>query len=299
MPLNEIEQHPFLKYFLEHHNGNVPWEKYTKMIIGSFPVYNITETVYPFNEQRHLIQDESMPFFYGSPTNRFWSSLAEVFGVDDKQLTPIQRKKWAIDLIEDKNILLTDIIFRTNRFDNSASGPYSPNDSALFNRSAQQNVIEQFSLNADMLEWLKLATNISCIYFTAQGTKGKTPGGWFDSLLSNSNIQYEEFHRQDNAVKYRISLNGQVRVIKLFFLPTPSSSRSLAFTKSTRHNMFSNYLESHHQEFYKELRDVDFVMNQFHKDRLKEHRLVFKKLWWYQYLMNNSVYFDGNRYVEV
>ena len=61
MPLDEIEQHPYLNYFINFHQGeqNVPWEKYTRMFVGSFPVFEITKTVYPQHKQedRSLIAE--------------------------------------------------------------------------------------------------------------------------------------------------------------------------------------------------------------------------------------------------
>lgn len=64
MPLNEIESPP--NYFIETHEGtdNVRWENYTKMIIGSFPVYSITKTIYPFEENRFEADDVEMLFLW-------------------------------------------------------------------------------------------------------------------------------------------------------------------------------------------------------------------------------------------
>ncbi|MDR3695610.1 hypothetical protein [Mucilaginibacter sp.] len=299
MPLNEVEQHPYLTYFNSYHNGNVPWLQYKSMIIGSFPIYKITETIYPFNERRHLNPDLIMPFFYGSDTNGFWSFLADTLGYNDPLLgeTPTQRVENAINMLEAENILLTDVVYRTNRFDNGKRNPYSPNDSALFNRAAEIDVLNQFLLNEDILSWLILCTNIEAIYFTAQGTIGKTPGRWFKQLLTNAGIQFEPFQETSNAVKYRININGHSRVIKLFFLPTPSSYRSLSFTANRRHPMFENYLASHYRQFYLELQDQGFICNENQRERLTTHRADFMRLWWIQYLKEKCVSFNGTRYV--
>jgi len=297
MPLNEIEQHPYLQYFRSFHNENVDWSKYESIIIGSFPVYQITETVYPNHEARQVNPNLFMPFFYGSQTNNFWPLLAKTLSSDDPRLaqTGEMRKQNAINILENYNILLTDIIFRTNRFQNIPADPYSPFDSSLLNRNAENEVLIRFSLNTELIDWLSLAANVNSIYFTAQGVDNKTPGGWFNQLLSSANVNFTTFNQNASAVNYQIILNGQQRIFKVFYLPTPSSSRSLAFTDKRRHQMFGNYLASHCPELYKALQNRDFKSNPHQRTALKQHRKSFLKLCWNQFVIHKNVHFNGAR----
>ena len=63
MPIGEIETHPYLQLGLI--NGA------TKLILGSFPVYECTN---PDNElkQQNRQNDGSVRFFYGSIDSGFW-----------------------------------------------------------------------------------------------------------------------------------------------------------------------------------------------------------------------------------
>jgi len=300
MPLNEIEQHPYLDYFITYNNNNVDWAKYNKMIIGSFPVYGITETIYPYSDKRHLECSMQMPFFYGSQTNEFWSHLVKA--IDDRQWisanNPKDTRNLAIKYLEQHGILLTDVISRTNRFamKDDLPSPFSTDDSALLNLSAERHVVDQFALNQDVIDWLIKAVNIDSLYFTAQGLSGKTPGGWFHQILNRHNIEFEVLYQSSNAMKYRMRLNDRIRVFKLFYLPTPSSYRSLAFTIGRQHPMFVNYLMSHHPTFYQSVVANNFDLDKTKKSMLTSHRNTFIQLWWKQYLLRQNVYFDGSVY---
>lgn len=303
MPLNEIESHPYLNYLIEKHQGydNIPWVRYTKMIIGSFPVYSITKTIYPLEENRFQAPEVEMPFFYGSQTNSFWKRLAETFQAENPQLqiTPEARKQAAVSLLEDNSVLLTDVIFKSNRYkiEKGRKNLFSPADDALMNKNASLEVVAQFELNNDIIDWLIRSSNICSIYFTAQkAVVGKNPGGWFHSIFSGSNTQLQLLSETSNALRYRFS-NPSVKInrdITLFFLPTPSGSRSIAFTALRRNPMFVNYLNSVNPQFCQTLAGQNFVTTQIQGEQLKNYRIEFLKVWWRRFLVEKDWRFEGS-----
>jgi hypothetical protein len=298
MPLNEIENHPYLNYFIDNHNGiqNVPWEKYTRMIIGSFPIYKITDTVHPVIENRSQNNNIDFPFFYGSETNAFWKRYTAVFDEIDPFLMDGQqlRLHCAKSALEDNNTLLTDVIKKTNRhFQND---PLSPSDSALMNLQANNEVQNQFELNNELLDWLVKSENLKSIYFTSQkAIEGKSPGGWFHKLLLNNNIELRIIDEYNNFIQYEM-INRErkfKRVVNLFFLPTPSAKRSIALTANNQHLMFVNYLNSLVPELLEILRNQNFKQDPIQKEQIKTHRENFIQLWWRRYLLDQDVFFNG------
>jgi hypothetical protein len=297
MPLNEIEEHPYLDYLRGNSNGSDrPWSHYTKLIIGSFPVYNITRTIQPIRLDRSTGVDVKMPFFYGSEGNRFWERLATTFRQRNPWLhdTPLRRKSSAISLLEDNQILLTDVIKKTNR--HSAKDSYSPSDSSLFNLKASTGLKNQFELNTDIIGYLINGENIRSVYFTAQKCiTGKTPGGWFHQLLNGGAVHLELINEGGNSLTYHITneLASVDREITLFFLPTPSAKRSIPLTANRQHTMFVTYLNSVDPAFLARLFAQQFVKTAIQRQTLANHREEFVRHWWQKYLVDEDDQFDG------
>lgn len=301
MPLNEIERHPYLKYFINDHNGfeNVPWEKYTRMIIGSFPIYEITDTIYPIIENRAQNANITLPFFYGSETNAFWDRYSRVFdGINPFLMDELQLKlNCAVRVLEDNNTILSDVIKKTNRhcINNGEVKHFSPNDNALMNNQANNEVKRQFELNNELLDWIIKSENLKSIYFTSQKSKsGKSPGGWLHKLLLNNNITLRLLFENDNVIQYEMTNKDKFkRVVNLFFLPTPSSKRSIALGVTRQHPMFVNYLNSLVPELLEILQNQNFIQNPIQKEQIKTHRENFIQLWWRTYLLDHDMFFNG------
>ncbi|MBL0200340.1 MAG: hypothetical protein IPP81_09220 [Chitinophagaceae bacterium] len=302
MPLNEIEQHPYLDYFIKFHQGEakVPWEKYTKMFIGSFPVYQITKTIYPEQaaQDRSIVsQDGVWNFFYGSKTNQFWEYLIwcfkninpTLFAFDE--LTEID----LIKILEDNNILLTDIVESTNRcfIENGIQNPYSSADTALMNATANAEVRQKLKLNIRIVKWLERCRNIDSIYFTARGESGKCPTGWFYKMLNAAGVVTRIVHRYDSCVTFYFGepIN---REITLFFLPTPSSSRSINMNANRPpHQMFYNYLNDMDPDFLRTIEDANFQITGDNKSKLAIARNNFIIEWWFEFVRVKNKDYNG------
>lgn len=308
MPLNEIEQHPYLDYFIDHHNGseNVPWDKYTKMIIGSFPIYDITNTVFPNTEYRSKNTDLALPFFYGSKSNTFWKRFCDCFF----EIPPLDlegtdlRLALAISALEDNNFILTDVIKKTNRFfiEKGIEKPLSSNDTALFNKKVTADILKQFELNNEIIEWIIKGQNIKSLFFTAQKTtkegkkQDKSICKWFYELLENNNVALTLLFENSNSIQYRMDNpnKGLSRVITLFFLPTPSSYRTITLGIKKQHPMFLKYLKSAAPDLLIEIQKQLYHQNKIQIDKIKKHREDFIQLWWQKYLVHQDMNFDGS-----
>lgn len=305
MPLNHIEQHPYLNYFIDFHGGvdQVPWRAYNRMIIGSFPVYPLTRTMYPLNnfEERFLNPNIEFPFFYGSESNDFWNYLSITCDQPNPlgEADSLLRKTAAINILENSNTILTDVIFQTNRFIITAGVemPFSPSDAALFNEDAFNEVIDQFLYNTQILEWLINAENINNIFFTAKYLMGgKNPGAWFQDMLQENNYQIEVLDQTTFTQSWRI-LNTEIgfdRHVTLFFLPTPSSMRTIPLTPNHQHPFLINYIIDDDQNFYNEIFNQGFHLTPDQKEIISQYRVSLVQEWWRQYLVYNNVAFDGS-----
>ena len=141
MPIGEIEIHPYL------HQGNIRGA--TKLILGSFPVYECTDQDNAIKQQNRL-NEGTVRFFYGSNRNSLWSKYS--LYVDNAIIQP-----WNADLIlnslRDNQIAVSDTIKSCERYiykTDKKSGlrilyPFSSEDSALknktWNREGIQNLI--------------------------------------------------------------------------------------------------------------------------------------------------------------
>ncbi len=303
MPLNEIEQHPYLDYFIKYHKSeaDVPWEKYTRMFIGSFPVYQITKTIYP----EHIVMDRSIipnddlrNYFYGSKKNKFWEYLIWCFRNINVHLFAFEdlSESDLIEFLEENGILLTDIVECTNRYSikKGNPNPYSPSDTALMNINANAEVRQRFKLNSRIIDWLKQCRNIDAIYFTAQGESGKCPAGWFYQMTDDAGIILREVNRVENrSVKIHFA-NPINREITLFFLPTPSSSRSINMSANRPpHQMFYNYLNDMDPNFLRTIEDANFEITGDNKSRLSVFRKNFVMEWWFEFVRLKNKGYSG------
>jgi|GEM_PF-2157435 len=300
MPLNEIENHPYLNYFINQHEEDLtPWDKYDKMIIGSFPIHSITDTVFPDVELRSLNGENDLNFFYGSVTNKFWMRLSQTLNTCDPKAESNShlRREAAIKILDNNNIILTDVVKATNRFINSDN--FSPNDSALFNLKCSYEIKQKFSLNYDIGYWIIKSQNLTNFYFTSQkGIVGKNPGGWFHQILKDCGFNLTNLSEKDNHIKYLITKENFHREIDLFFLPTPSGFRSISLGVKRQHKMFLNYLESVDKPLFYSLTSQKFIQTTTQKDEVSVYRRNFIATWWCKYLIEKDSNFDGTITVE-
>ena len=127
MPIGEIETHPYLK------QGKINGA--TKLILGSFPVYECTDQDNQLKQQNRL-NEGTVRFFYGSNRNSLWSLYSQY--IDNTINQP-----WDSDLIlgslREHHIAISDLIVSCERYiykNDTKTGerilyPYSSEDSAL------------------------------------------------------------------------------------------------------------------------------------------------------------------------
>jgi hypothetical protein len=190
-------------------------------------------------------------------------------------------------MLNEGKIILTDIILRTNRKDKS------PLDSSLRVReAAPKNIINQFAFNDSIIKIIQTNQSIKYIFFTAQGSKGNTPAGWFFEMLRDNSINHEVIKQFPSAMELHLF---DIKYY-LFFLPTPSSQRSLAFTKDRRHPLLKNYIEENNTKLYLDLKILEFDKERFstsQKDSLKEMRENFVRELWIQFIGKKNYQYDG------
>lgn len=109
MPINEIEYHPYLQ------DGYVPNSK--KLILGSFPVYVVTEPDSSL-KQKGRADSGAFCFFYGSTYSSFWdlykTHIDQSLGVP---FNPIELK----ESIRKEGISISDLYKSASRKEHSAS----------------------------------------------------------------------------------------------------------------------------------------------------------------------------------
>jgi hypothetical protein len=141
MPIGEIETHPYLE------QGQIAGS--TKLILGSFPVYECTNDDIFLKEQRRE-QKGIIRFFYGSNRSSLWERYGQY--IDNAIMRP-----WNIDEIVNslttRRIAVSDLIVSCTRYlyqKDKMTGhrvlcPYSSEDSALhekiWNRQAIRGLI--------------------------------------------------------------------------------------------------------------------------------------------------------------
>jgi G:T/U-mismatch repair DNA glycosylase len=108
MPINELEQHPYLQ------DGEIQYKE--KLILGSFPVYACTNP--DTNEKRQIRADNgTIRFFYGSSRSSFWYLYSLLV---DNQITLPPDPNVILKSLKKKGISITDTILSCERIDYSA-----------------------------------------------------------------------------------------------------------------------------------------------------------------------------------
>ncbi|HEY5327090.1 MAG TPA: hypothetical protein VIJ27_08820 [Mucilaginibacter sp.] len=155
MPINEIENHPYLFDQVNNFQGKDPLAKYCKLIVGTFPIYAITNSnppIAPLGVQKRALWflEAFIQYFYGSRKNYFWRLFATAFN----EPVPITKQQ-AIELLDKYKFLMTDVFTETGRIG------YSSLDSALVNSVENGNIIDL----------IQNSENLRIIYFTSWNAK--------------------------------------------------------------------------------------------------------------------------------
>lgn len=131
MPIGELETHPYLK------EGQINGA--TKLILGSFPVYECTDDDNDLKRENRL-NEGTVRFFYGSNRNSLWAKYRQY--VDNTVIQP-WNDKLILNSLKDRNIAISDTIISCERYiykTNKRTGardldPYSSSDNALVNKT--------------------------------------------------------------------------------------------------------------------------------------------------------------------
>jgi len=291
MPIDVLEQHPFLNY----RNDFIPPSqvKYKSLIVGSFPIYAITNSLdETFNviAERFDIDQTKVRFFYGSKKSDFWKLVAEAHLENDPTETPAPidynlRKQNCIDFLERNKILITDSVYRTNR-ENECS-----EDTNLWieaNNFASQNC----QTNENILQLLENHPTIDSLFFTSTMIDAHSPYGWFCQSI-NGELNEQANWQVNGGRSWFSEITIQERIYNAFLLPTPKT-RGIHFTDDQRLPMFVNYLQSYVPQFYAEVQNV-LVVNrtQAQKNRLTELRYSFLVECYRQALIHRNRNFNG------
>jgi G:T/U-mismatch repair DNA glycosylase len=300
MPQNEVERHPYLNYFIDMYEGeeNVPWNKFTKMIIGSFPVFELTDTVIPISQVRSSNPANWLNFFYGNENNQFWDRLCATFGYDSlSNLSQEDRLAAATSILDKEGIILTDVIRQTNRYTGKKKAtPFSPDDHALFNMGGDSDIQQHFALNTSLIDWILKSQNLSAIFFTAEKSNwGKNPLVWFHQILESQGIEIHVRAESSNHLAYTIYDVEQTykREIDLFFLPPPASYKWIPII-GMQHHMFIKYLFAVDRPFAQSVVPNFFTNGKAEMKMLEAHREDFINHWWRAFLVDKNDKFNGS-----
>lgn len=138
MPREEIETHPYLQL------GQIL--NATKLILGSFPVYECTNDDNPLKLQ-HRHREGTIRFFYGSNRNSLWSKYSMY--IDETITQPLNIDNIIISLTR-RGIAVSDTVISCERYaykKNKQTGekilyPYSSGDNALHKRKWNKDIIK-------------------------------------------------------------------------------------------------------------------------------------------------------------
>ena len=290
MPINELECHPFLNYY-EQLNCNK--NHFKGLIVGSFPIYSITDSL---DENLNIVerfnQDEaSMKFFYGSNRSNLWRYLSAALYNDDptelmgnENLLNNDIKQRVIDFLFNHNLLVTDTLKQTNR-----NGTSSLDSDLFIEENANDFILENISLNYDIVNLLENNQNIKDIFFTSTQTDNKSPFGWFSRIFHGSMNIINEHFIDNRCWAIECMING--KEYNLFLLPTPKP-RGIHFTPNQQTLMFSNYIQSTNLDFYNEIIDLkEYRPNQ--KIQLSELRNNFLIECYRQAFLHLNLNFNG------
>jgi hypothetical protein len=229
MPCNERETHPFLQI-----GENIPG---SKMIIGTFPIYALTNPRTPRKDQLQLERND-ISFFYGSRSNWFWDWYRQYI---DPQIN-IHQPATIIASMQQHQIGISDVVRQCFRREESF------NDNDLRDKhwnNALANTIEG---------------NILKIICTSKSDSGAM--GWLrDKILLPAGftiIQAESIHLHQQILGVIPQSNMQlipvaqvlvkgIKRVSIVALPSPGSpQRRLAdFGYVTSTHTTTNYLHAY------------------------------------------------------
>jgi hypothetical protein len=286
MPLNELERHPYLDYFKSMEKETLYFSN--GMIIGSFPIYGCTDSIdknLQILSRRFTKSEVKMRFFYGSRKSDFWKYVSSAFYESDPtkaNVNPRELHFKCIEFLQRNNLVLTDVIYQTNRKDESSE------DTSLMviNSFVSEWIRNNLRLNYGLIHILDDHPEIQTLYFTSQEINGNSPFGWFKRIFGKR-LQIIEFRNFGALVKI------DDKVFKCFFLPTPKQ-RALHFTDNQRSVLFVNFMKSYNPDFFQIIREIR--KNERTADqvkRLSELRVECLNEAYRQAILYNNLDFDG------
>ena len=297
MPVNELEVHPYLDYYKGF--GQISNDYYRGIIIGSFPIYAITNTV---NQQNELVEERlvkeaaHMRFFYGSKKSDLWKYVGLALNgtdprkKDEEFLDSEQAAINSAKLLYANQLLMTDVLYRTNRKLKSAD------DKDLMLMSNSDWVKQKLSLNKQLVLLLRENVGITDIYFTSTSVSTKGPLYWFKEIFSQkfqSGVPFYAGKRSWSVLATVDFGDDDIREYNLFFLPTPKA-RGLHWA-SNRTYMFEKYVASQFPDFYNEINLIPksrFTSAQ--KQRLSNLRVKMLVDAYKQAICYSNIKFDGS-----
>jgi hypothetical protein len=288
MPISELEFHPHLNYF---QNRSYDRNAINRLIIGTFPIYQVTDSVnedFEIYERRDNNRETNMKFFYGSRKSKFWSYLSSIYSSPDffnnEMIDRDQKRNCAINLLFENNILITDTIKKTNRFELS-----SDDKDLMYERGASDWIIDNFEFNLDIIDLLKSHPEIKSLYFTSIIENGISSYGIFKKIFFDHEfIEREHFCPNGKNWAKVISIDG--RYYNIFFLPTPKE-RTISFSENRQHPLFVNYLNSIGGINF--VNRVIFPLEAETKSQIQSFRKDFLVETFKQALVYNNLHYNG------
>lgn len=208
MPIGEIETHPYLN------DGQVP--KATRLILGSFPVYECTNPD-NFTKQQNRNQEGTIRFFYGSIDSSFWRLYSQY--VDNSIVTPPNPEEIITSLSNNK-IAITDNIISCQRHS------FSSEDTRLIKKEwNRQGIIDIVNNGIDKILCTSkgvlsdLTAKIICPKLKPFGERNVR-----ESLIFQSEFIDEINGDIDNVLKpiaNVFTINN--RIVKALAIPSPGS----------------------------------------------------------------------------
>lgn len=291
MPNDILEQHPYL--------NDIDYGKYGEnyfegLIIGTFPVWDITDTIEPngqINEHPFNHNTAYMRFFYGSKRNVFWELLSNTFAPalnPVNNATPQLRKHASIDLLINKKLLITDVFYKTNRRDKKAE------DQHLWIDTENQFVLNNRSLNNEIANLLYDNKSIKYLYFTATDNNGKCPFGKFREIF-NGRHEFEIISEVKGRV-WSAVITIDERKYTGFFLPSPAGkgTRGIHYGPKQQLQMFINYITTVSPALWQQIQGINpqnLTINQNKQISLMRKKFLDKC--WHEAFLNHNINFNG------
>lgn len=289
MPINELEQHPFIGY---QNNYDYNVKDITGIIVGSFPIYSITNSINANREivlQRDNEQETFMKFFYGSKKSDLWNYLVSIYNFHDfvnmVDIGRVEKVEYAKRLLFENKLIMTDCIKASNRI------RFSSADSDLLINTADVEdwVIDNLEYNLDLIDLLETHKNIKNIYFTSIMEIGNAPYSLFKRILFDSEF-IEVQHYFPNGKNWAKIIEIDGREYRAFFLPTPKA-RSIHFSANNQHPLFNNYLQSIDPNL---VAGIQFPLNPLVNQQISLHRSNFLIEMYRQAFVNQNLEFNGS-----